>query len=192
MQQIFSQELRFKDGDGRNFPEWKSDSLTDLFVIKAGGDISQDSLSLEKDEIYKYPIFANSDKNLGFYGYSNQPKINVEAITVTGRGNLGVAIPRYEPFYPIVRLLTLIPKNRFNIYFGATAINRLDFFKESTGVPQLTAPQLSSFMIDFPAYEEQAKIANILTAIDDKISNTQAQLAAVKQYKQGLLQQMFV
>ena len=40
--------------------------------------------------------------------------------------------------------------------------------------------------------KEQTKIANFLAAIDDKINNAQAQLAAVKQYKQGLLQQMFV
>ncbi|MER0216909.1 MAG: restriction endonuclease subunit S [Nitrosomonas sp.] len=192
MQQIFSQKLRFKDDDGREFPEWEEATLGDLFNIKAGGDISQENVSQKKDEIYKYPIFANSDKNFGLYGYSNQFKVNSDAITVTGRGNLGIAIPRFEPFYPIVRLLILIPKTKFNIYFGASAINKLDFFVESTGVPQLTAPQLSSFSIKFPIYEEQTKIANFLTAIDDKITQAQAQLEAVKRYKKGLLQQMFV
>ena len=43
-----------------------------------------------------------------------------------------------------------------------------------------------------PNMEEQTKIANFLTAIDDKINNAQTQLAAAKRYKQGLLQQMFV
>jgi type I restriction enzyme S subunit len=43
-----------------------------------------------------------------------------------------------------------------------------------------------------PSLPEQTKIANFLTAIDDKITQAQAQLDAVKRYKKGLLQQMFV
>ena len=46
--------------------------------------------------------------------------------------------------------------------------------------------------IDIPSLKEQTKIANFLTSIDDKITQTQAELEAMKQYKQGLLQQMFV
>jgi type I restriction enzyme, S subunit len=46
--------------------------------------------------------------------------------------------------------------------------------------------------IILPSLAEQTKIANFLTAVDDKITDTKNQLDAVKQYKQGLLQQMFV
>ena len=52
--------------------------------------------------------------------------------------------------------------------------------------------QIRGLPIFMPCKKEQAKIANFLTAIDDKITHAQTQLAAVKQYKQGLLQQMFV
>ena len=45
---------------------------------------------------------------------------------------------------------------------------------------------------ELPCVEEQTKIANFLTAIDDKINNNKTQLDAMKQYKSGLLQQMFV
>jgi len=50
---------------------------------------------------------------------------------------------------------------------------------------------LEVFEISVPCIPEQIKIANFLTAIDKKITHTQAQLAAMKQYKQGLLHQMF-
>jgi type I restriction enzyme S subunit len=192
MQQIFSQELRFKDDDGQVFPEWEEASIGSLFIIKAGGDIASSNVSSVKTDIYTYPIFSNSEKNLGLFGYTDEFKINTESITVTGRGTLGIAIPRYAPYYPIVRLLSLIPKPTFNVYFGASAINMLNVFIESTGVPQLTAPQISDYVISFPSLPEQTKIANFLTAIDEKITNNQTQLDAVKQYKQGLLQQMFV
>ena len=52
--------------------------------------------------------------------------------------------------------------------------------------------EYSKLLFQLPCLKEQTKIANFLTAIDDKIIQTQKQLAAVKQYKQGLLQQMFV
>ena len=39
---------------------------------------------------------------------------------------------------------------------------------------------------------EQTKISNFLTSIDEKITEAQTYLDTVKQYKQGLLQQMFV
>ena len=46
--------------------------------------------------------------------------------------------------------------------------------------------------IRLPSLPEQTKIASFLTSIDDKISHNQTQLNALKQYKQGLLQQLFV
>ena len=52
--------------------------------------------------------------------------------------------------------------------------------------------ELKKLLVKVPSVAEQTKIANFLTAIDDKITQTKTQLAAVKQYKQGLLQQMFV
>ncbi len=51
---------------------------------------------------------------------------------------------------------------------------------------------IKSINIFLPTLKEQTKIASFLTAIDDKITHTQTQLDAVKLYKKGLLQQMFV
>jgi type I restriction enzyme S subunit len=52
--------------------------------------------------------------------------------------------------------------------------------------------KLEKLKLWLPSLPEQTKIANFLTAVDEKITNNQTQLNAVKQYKQGLLQQMFV
>ena len=43
-----------------------------------------------------------------------------------------------------------------------------------------------------PQIEEQRKIAQFLTELDDKISAVDAQIQSAQQWKQGLLQQMFV
>ena len=144
-----------------------------------------------KTSEFCYPIFANSDKNKGFYGWANKFKYK-EALTVTGRGNLGIAVARNEPFYPIVRLLILLPLIKQNLKFFEEQINLLDIVSESTGVPQLTAPQLSRYKVNVPCLEEQTKIANFLSAIDQKIEVVAQQIEQAKTWKKGLLQQMFV
>jgi type I restriction enzyme S subunit len=71
---------------------------------------------------------------------------------------------------------------------------RKEIFSISQGGTQIYVnfPAVKKLSIPIPSLKEQRKIANFLTAIDDKITATQTQLQAVKQYKQGLLQQMFV
>ena len=49
-----------------------------------------------------------------------------------------------------------------------------------------------NYEMPFPSIEEQTKIAEFLTAIDERIDHTTAQLTHTKQWKKGLLQQMFV
>ena len=191
MQKLFSQQLRFKADDGNEFGKWEEKKLHQIFQIKAGGDIDKSSVSQVRTSEFSYPIFANSDKNKGFYGWANKFKYK-DAVTVTGRGNLGIAVARNEPFYPIVRLLVLLPLVKQNLKFFEEKINLLDIVSESTGVPQLTAPQLSKYKVNVPLLEEQTKIANFLSAIDQKIETVVQQIEQAKTWRKGLLQQMFV
>lgn len=46
--------------------------------------------------------------------------------------------------------------------------------------------------LPYPCLEEQTKIANFLSAIDQNIEVTAQQIEQAKQWKKGLLQQMFV
>lgn len=181
-------ELRFPKFTG----EWEKNTLGAIFKISAGGDIDIKNSSQKKDEIFKYPIYANAEKDKGLYGYSDVYKVEENVITVAGRGiNIGIAHARDHKFYPIVRLLVLKPKNLENIYFFEYQINRLNLFKESTGVPQLTAPQVSSYEILFPQIFEQQKIASFLTAVDDKLNQLKKKKSLLEQYKKGVIQKIF-
>ena len=192
MQKLFSQEIRFKDEQGKEYPDWKRNSLATLFEISAGGDIKKIHSQKHKDDVFCYPVYANSEKNKGLHSYSDIFRVDLNCVTVSGRGTLGVAHARFGKFYPIVRLLVLVPKRVSDLIFFEHAINLLCIFNESTGVPQLTAPQLKKYKVNYPTLWEQQKIASFLSAIDKKIELIAQQLEQARTFKKGLLQQMFI
>ena len=75
---------------------------------------------------------------------------------------------------------------------GTDKIQVHKFSNLGTRINQITTKNLNGFKFKFPARPEQIKIANFLTTLDEKITQSQTYLETVKQYKQGLLQQMFI
>ena len=180
--------LRFKEFSD----EWEEKKIGTIFKITAGGDIKSENVSFIKNDIYKYPIYANAEKRQGLYGYSDVYKIDSNVITVAGRGvNLGIAHARKCKFYPIVRLLVLNSKIDIDIDFFEYQINNLHMHIESTGVPQLTAPQISMYKIIFPQKQEQEKIASFLSSIDKKIEQLSKKDELLQSYKKGAMQKIF-
>ena len=191
MQQLFSGELRFKDSTGKAFPKWEEKKLGEIGKLYAGGDLDKLDYRKEKEGDYKYPIYANGAGE-GLYGYASTFQYKANCVTVSGRGNLGYANMRSESFNAIVRLIVIEPKEYISTKFLEEIINNINFVVESTGVPQLTVPQISSYKIIVPSLEEQKKIADFLSAIDVKIEKVAEALEATAKFKKGLLQQMFV
>ena len=77
------------------------------------------------------------------------------------------------------------------IYVLFQTINWLKY-NEAGGVPSLSKSTIGKIKVNIPSIEEQTKIANFLTAIDDKINVVATQAEKMKEWKKGLLQQMFV
>jgi type I restriction enzyme S subunit len=172
--------------------EWKTRKIGDIFKIMAGGDLDKSNFSRVKSEEYKYSIYANSLVNEGRYGYTRNPKFNENSVTVTARGSLGHAEYRKEPFDAIVRLLVLEPTFKlYGFFFSEYINNKIEFAYESTGVPQLTAPQISKYDISFPKdLEEQKAIAKILSDIDADIELLRTKKAKYQSIKQGMMQEL--
>ena len=150
--------------------EWDKDRVRNLFTMNVGGDIDKANVSSIQTDEFKYPVIANALSNDGIYGYTSEYKDDCPSITVTGRGDVGLAKYRDYPLFPIVRLLVLHSKGKIDCRFGEHAINCIKKYEESTGVPQLTAPQLGAYSISFPNLTEQAKIGAFLKLIDDRIA----------------------
>lgn len=171
--------------------EWKTIRLKDCFSISAGGDVQKDCFSEAPSLQYKYPIYSNSLFNHGLYGFTSHPRHKANSITITGRGALGHAEYREIDFDAIVRLLVLAPKIPLNGQYITEYINfRKPFFYESTGVPQLTAPQIANIQVLFPPLEEQRKIAEVLGVWDEAIEKQARLIEKLALRKRGLMQRL--
>ena len=182
-------KIRLKGFSG----EWKKVKLENIYTLSAAGDLRKDLFSPTKDINHPYPIFSNSLENAGLYGYSSEYRYEKDALTITGRGTLGHAEYRTECFDAIIRLLILQPKKEIcNIFVKEYINHKSPFVYESTGVPQLTIPQIKDIEIPIPPNkEEQRQIATFFTSLDNQISAAEKRLASLKQVKAASLQAMF-
>ena len=168
--------------------DWELRKLGDTVIeIIAGGDIDKNKVV----EFGKYPIYANSHSGDGIVGYYDDfYRVNGPAVTVTGRGEVGFAKARETDFTPVVRLLAI--RSKHNHCFLENAINLHGVTVESTGVPQLTVPQLSAYRIYFPYdIQEENQIGTFFSTLDQQITLHQRKLDLLKEQKKGFLQKMF-
>jgi type I restriction enzyme S subunit len=184
--QVNKPMLRFPEFEG----DWEIRKLGDIGKFSAGGDLDKLDFSKEKDYKHIYPIYANGSGE-GLYGYATTFQFNSNCVTVSGRGNLGQANVRTQNFNAIVRLIVIKPADYIIAKFLEETINNINFVIESTGVPQLTVPQISSYKISIPCVNEQTKIASFLTAVDDKLQALKQKKTLLEQYKKGVMQKIF-
>ncbi len=172
--------------------DWEVRSFAEHFKIYAGGDVPKHSLSNTQSSTHPFPIFANALSNRGLYGYTAERRASADSVTITARGYLGHAEYRSVPFFPIVRLLVLEPTGQLDARFTAFSINELvEFAVESTGVPQLTAPQVGKYSIAAPpTLEEQRAIAAALSDVDALLDGLDRLIAKNRDLKQATMQQL--
>ena len=171
---------------------WETVRLAEIFTISAGGDIDRQNSSPTYSTSYPYPVYANALTNNGLYGYANYFKVEGDSITVSGRGEVGHAIARHCKYVPIVRLLSLVPKYEDDVDFFAYMINATSIYIESTGVPQLTSPQLGAVKVFRPPILEQKRISSLLLKIDAKIENEEHLTLYLAKIRSSMLQQLFI
>lgn len=154
--------------------------------LLAGGDKPKVFSETKTQECF-VPIYANAIEKQGLYGYTNKPTITQNAVTVSARGTIGYAVARFEPFYPIVRLIVLIPNRNSNLKFLELVLNN-KIEQSGVNIPQLTLPQFSNFKIPLPPLKEQEKISSCIESIESKINALDLALITLQSAKSQILQ----
>ena len=147
-------------------------SLGELCEISAGGDVPKNSWSKVRSDKFKVPIISNGVGTNALYGYTDVAKITGPSVTIAARGTIGYAEYRDYPYFPIIRLLSLIPKDEklLNTRYLYYCLQGKQYKVPTTGIPQLTAPVLKKVKISVPEIMVQERIVNVLDNFD-KVCN---------------------
>ena len=208
LQQIFSQKIRFKQADGKDFPNWENTLLSKLLTerkIKSTGNEEVYSVSVTKglvnqiehlgrsfaaEDTSKYKVvkpgdvvYTRSPTGNFKWGIVKQSKIDKDVIVSP---LYGVFIPRNNAFGFVL-----------DAYFSSSvrAHNYLitQIRKGAKNTINITNDVFLKKEICLPTSEEEAlKIQQFVELLDKQIDLEKEKLESIKQIKKGLLQQMFV
>ena len=202
MQKLFSQELKFKDENGKNYPKWEKLRLGDNATFFSGGTPLTTKKHFYDGEI---PFIKSGEINDAFTeqfiseeGLKNSSAKMVEigdllyALYGATSGEAGIS----KINGAINQAVLCIRSNQYNKIF---LLNFLQLTKQlivgtylQGGQGNLSADIVKGLLIPTPCELEQIKIADFLTAIDSKIISATIQIQQTQQYKKGLLQNMFI
>ena len=205
MQKIFSREIRFKDNNGNSYPDWeekKLGSIIDEVVKKTTTNNQHEILSSTINGLFKQSeIFDRKIASSNNIGYKiieiNQLVLSPQNlwlgnINFNKKYVLGIVSPSYKIFKikksldpQYINYIIKLPKMLHNYITsseqGASIVRR-----------NLNMDLFLQIKLNIPFLGEQKKIVNFLSAIDSKIETTSTQIDKTKEFKKGLLQQMFV
>ncbi|EAJ8829868.1 restriction endonuclease subunit S [Campylobacter jejuni] len=174
--------------------EWKS--LEEISEnISAGGDKPKNCTE-SKTAKNQIPVYANGVNNNGLVGYTDKATIIKPSLTISARGTIGFICIRKEPYFPIVRLISLIPcENILCLHYLYFCLNFFIAKGEGSSIPQLTIPKFKSLQIPLPPLKEQEQIAEHLDFVFKKAKALKElytkELQDYEELKQSLLNKAF-
>ncbi len=214
MQQLFSGKLRFKDDNGKDYADWEEKKLGEIGETFNGlTGKTKDDFGNGKPYIQYKQIFDSSRidmskfelVNVDINEKQNAVKFGDVFFTISSEtpseiGTASVLLDDIEELYLNsfcfgfrANSLDLLSPY-FSRYLFRNEIFRNGIVKLAQGSTRynMSKIQLMKLKINVPAIKEQQKIANFLSNIDIKIENTNQEINQMKNFKKGLLQQMFV
>ena len=205
MQQIFSQEIRFKNEEGKEFPAWEEKRLGEIGDFIGGGTPdTQNSEYWNGDILWFTPtevkegILTTSKRKITEQGLRNSSAklLPAGALLITTRATIGdIGIAKFpcttnQGFQSLV-----VNKNQVNIFWYFWFLcNKNELIRLCSGstFPEIGKNKIIQIAASVPTQPEQQKIAAFLTTIDRQINLASQQLNRMQTFKKGLLQQMFV
>jgi len=191
-QKIFTQEIRFKDDNGKDFPKWEKKKL---------GEIAEKKNIKNKENLIKN-VFTNSatlgivnqrdffDKDIAnqnnlfsYYivekdDFIYNPRISISApVGPISRNHIGTGV--MSPLYTVFKINDGV-LDFFEKYFLTTHwylyMRSIANYGARSDRMSITLSDFFKMPLPFPNYMEQGKIAQLLKLVDNKINYTQMQI----------------
>lgn len=174
----YLQELSKKIDKFESNRELRVTTLGEVVDVLSGGDVLKENFSEVKTVEFDIPIISNGIGEKAIYGYTNVAKIKDKAVTISARGTIGYAAYRDYPYYPIVRLISLIPKNKkeLNAKYLYFLMQDRQYNLPETGIPQLTRSMFNTIKIILPSIEIQNIVVQILDKFQKLVMDTKGLL----------------
>ncbi|MDR7650777.1 restriction endonuclease subunit S [Staphylococcus argenteus] len=216
MQKIFSQELRFKDENGNDYPEWENVMLQKVLKDKTegikrgpfGGTLKKDifiesgyAVYEQRNAIYdisNFRYYINENKYKEMQSFSVQPNDIIMSCSGTiGRLSL---IPQNFTKGIINQALIRFRTNHkirsefFLIFMRSNQMQRkiLEANPGSAITNLVPVKELKLIPFPLPVKFEQDKISQFILIINRRIEQSEKKIESLKNRKQGFLQKLFV
>ena len=200
-------ELRFKKPDGTNYPDWEEKSFGEVntvldslhqtpkeYVEKGYAmirvtDVQNGKLILNNCFKVSQPVFEEFTKR-------HLPKKGEIIMSRVGSCGSSIQLADDAPVCLGQNTVLFMPKIEndyvFTIMKSRAFLNQVDRMVVGSTQKTLSLKDLKKFKTPTPSRDEQQKIADFLSSIDQKINQVETQIIQTKTFKKGVLQQMFV
>ncbi|HGN7350310.1 TPA: restriction endonuclease subunit S [Staphylococcus aureus] len=200
MQKIFSQELRFKDENGEDYPHWENSKIEKYLKERNERSDKGQMLSVTINSgIIKFSELDrkdNSSKNKSNYKVVRKNDIAYNSMRMwqgaSGKSNYnGIVSPEYTVLYPTQNTSSLFIGYKFKTHrmIHKFKINSQGLTSDTWN---LKYKQLKNINIDIPVLEEQEKIGDFFKKMDILISKQKIKIEILEKEKQSFLQKMFL
>ena len=192
MQKLFSQEVRFKADDGSDFPEWEEKKLGECCDIL---DSKRKPISKENRVLGKYAYYGSTN----IQDYINEYLFDEPLVLLAEDAgpfddfwNKAIAQFATGKFWVNNHAHVLRPHENRKYFFYSLEHRDIRVYINNPSRGKLNQEDMVKIPMYIPCLEEQQKIADCLSSLDEVIEKQKATLAAWEELKKGLLQQMFV
>ena len=213
MQKLFAQEIRFKDENGNDYPEWEEKRLGDVFNSFNGlTGKTKENFGFGKPYIKYTQVFGSSKIDVGGFDLveitandkQNQAQYGDAFFTVSSEtphevGMSSVLLDEVDEVYLNSFCFGIRPKSQnLNPHYYRYFFRSKNFRKEVVKLAQgstrynMSKVEFMKINIEIPSLPEQQKIADFLSAIDESITKVEEQIKETQNFKKAMLQQMFV
>lgn len=188
MQKIFDQELRFKDQDGNNYPDWREATLGEICLYKSSS-ISLDSFKEYKGEKI-YPLYDANSLVLNIDKYDQENDYVSIIKDGAGAGRIRYCEGKSSVLGTMGYLLPINTVDIQFLYFRLQIINFSSYISGST-IPHIYFKDYKKENIGLPCEDEQKKISHFLSTLEKNVENSKKAIESLKQQKKGLMLLMF-